>query len=255
MSEDLKHTHVCVDKIIPLKLDEKAEQVAIAENPNNAPASDPNANERLALVTRKMWKPGRTLRVSFLDGSNLMREKVKYYASVWMQYANVKLVFGDDEEAEIRISFRADPGSWSAVGTDALITDESWFPPGTPTMNYGWLTDASDDEEYSRVVVHEFGHALGCIHEHQGPKANIRWNKPVVYDYFHRSQGWSREDVDHNLFNRYSEEVTQFTNFDPKSIMIYHIPKEFTLDGVSYPTNTVLSQTDIDFIGRQYPKG
>jgi len=38
-----------------------------------------------------------------------------------------------------------------------------------PTMNYGWLKDDTDDVEYRRVVIHEFGHALGAIHEHQNP--------------------------------------------------------------------------------------
>lgn len=257
MSEDLKKIRFCVDKVVPLELAEKADEVAIAENPDNAPDVDldPAATDRLALVTRKMWRNGRTLRVCFLDGSAAMREKVLEKANVWTKYANIKFDLVDDEDAEIRISFQADPGSWSAVGTDALLTDADGFPPGTPTMNYGWLTEDTDDEEYSRVVIHEFGHALGCVHEHQGPRAKIKWNKPVVYRYFAESQGWSKEDVDFNLFDRYSEEITQFTEFDPESIMIYKIPKAFTLDGKTYPTNSVLSQTDIDFIRRQYPKG
>ena len=57
------------------------------------------------------------------------------------------------------IPMLADPGSWSAVGTDALI--ERYFPPYQPTMNFGWLKDDTDDQEYERVVVHEFGHVLG----------------------------------------------------------------------------------------------
>lgn len=252
MSEDIKNIHVCVDKRVPLELADKAEEVAIKENPANAPGKDPNANTKMALETRTMWKNGRTLRVHFLDGPSEAREKVKKYAKVWSEHANIRFDFVDDPDAEIRISFEADPGSWSAVGTDALLTE--WFPPGTPTMNFGWLTPDSDEEEYSRVVTHEFGHALGCIHEHQGPSANIRWNKPVVYRYFKESQDWSEEDVDNNLFDRYSQEQTQFTNFDPKSIMIYEIPAEFTLDGTSYPSNTRLSETDINFIGQQYPK-
>lgn len=33
-------------------------------------------------------------------------------------------------------------------------------------MHFGWLRDDTDDVEWRRVVVHEFGHALGAIHEH-----------------------------------------------------------------------------------------
>ena len=251
MDENIKNIHVCVDKRVPLDLADKAEAIAIKENPSNALGNDPNANTKMAVVRRSMWKNGRTLRVHFLDGVTEVQEKVQKYANVWSKYANIRFDFVNNLKAEIRISFEADPGSWSAVGTDALVAE--WFPPGTPTMNFGWLTQDTDDDEYSRVVTHEFGHALGCIHEHQGPAANIKWNKPVVYRYYKESQGWSEDDVDSNLFDRYSEEVTQFTKFDPKSIMIYEIPKEFTLNNKSYETNTKLSGTDIDFIGRQYP--
>ena len=47
-------------------------------------------------------------------------------------------------------------------------------------MNYGWLTPDSDDDELRRVVLHEFGHALGLIHEHQNPEGGIEWNEPAV---------------------------------------------------------------------------
>ena len=77
--------------------------------------------------------------------------------------------------AEIRITF--DPGnSWSTVGRDALLV-----PAGSPTINFGWFADVVTDKLVSRVtdqeirrtVLHEFGHALGFIHEHQSPAAGI----------------------------------------------------------------------------------
>ena len=251
MSEDLKKIHVCVDKVGPLS--EAVEKVAIAENPKNAPGEDPNANLKMALETRKIWKSGRTLRVSFLDGSPIQRAKVEKYARVWMEHANIKFDFVDDEDAEIRISFVADDGSWSAIGTDALVTDPGWFPPGTPTMNYGWLRDDSDDEEYSRVVVHEFGHALGCIHEHQHPEGGIPWDKPAVYRYYSGPPNyWSTQQVDVNLFQTYSRTVTQFSEFDRQSIMLYPISEELTVGSFSVGWNRELSSTDKAFIGTLY---
>ena len=41
-------------------------------------------------------------------------------------------------------------------------------------MNYGWIDADSPEEELRSVVLHEFGHALGLIHEHQNPLSGIR---------------------------------------------------------------------------------
>jgi hypothetical protein len=203
----------------------------------------------MALDTRKLWQPGRLLHVHFLEGEEVVKTKVEQIAHTWEQFANVKFVFGDDPEAEIRISFTHDPGSWSYLGTDALT-----IPQGQPTMNYGWLHPNTQNLEYNRVVTHEFGHALGCIHEHQNPAANIPWNKPAVYRYYGGTPNfWPPAKVDVNLFQKYSETITQFSAFDTQSIMLYPISKDLT-DGVfEVGWNTELSQTDKDFIASIYP--
>ncbi|MEZ4614045.1 MAG: hypothetical protein R2867_00825 [Caldilineaceae bacterium] len=106
----------------------------------------------LAALTGKLWSPGRTLRVRFLDGEAAIWQRVEPFAHQWSDYANIKFAFGNDPDAEIRISF-LQPGSWSYIGTDALS-----IPKDQPTMNFGWLKQATPNDEYSCVVTHEFGH-------------------------------------------------------------------------------------------------
>jgi hypothetical protein len=168
-----------------------------------------------------------------------------------MRHANISFDFRHTRDAEIRISFTVG-GSWSALGTDALVED--FFPPDEPTMNYGWLTSRSSDEDYSEVVLHEFGHALGMIHEHQNPVNRIRWNRRLIYQALGAPpNNWDQEMVDRNFFEVYSRTQTQFTAFDPKSIMLYTLPAEWTLDGLEFSRNVQLSDEDKRFIAARYP--
>lgn len=254
---DSEIIRACIDVALPPDVMIEAAQRAIAENPTNAAVvratpgigAGPIPPSLLAVVAGKRWRNGRTLRVRFLDGDPAVQARLQPYAHQWSDYASIKFVFGSDPDAEIRISFR-DKGSWSLIGTDALS-----HPTGLPTMNYGWLTPNTADDEYSRVVIHEFGHALGCIHEHSSPAADIPWNKEAVYRYYQGPpNNWSRADVDLNLFQRYSQAATQFTAFDKDSIMLYPIPKELTTGGFEVGWNRVLAPTDKAFIATIYPK-
>ena len=207
--------------------------------------------KRAAVEKMKLWENGRRLRVTFLDGLSDVQSKVTAIAKEWEAMTNLTLEFVNSGASQIRISFAEEGFSWSAVGTDALTV-----PSNEPTMNFGWLEPTTSTREYQRVVRHEFGHALGMIHEHQNPAAQgqIPWDKPKVYEYY-AQQGWSPADVDSNIFEVYSEESTNHTAFDPTSIMEYAIPDSLTVGSYSVGWNTELSTADVQFMRRQYPKG
>lgn len=205
---------------------------------------------RAAFERMKLWQNGRTLKVRFLDGKPGVQARVRDIAREWESIANLKLDFVDSGPAQIRISFAEKDFSWSTVGTDALGVAAS-----KPTMNYGWLEPDTELREYQRVVRHEFGHALGMIHEHQNPAAQgvIPWDKPRVYAYY-AQQGWDKGDVDSNIFDLYSEDSTNHSAFDPNSIMEYAIPDSLTLGSYSIGWNTEFSPLDVEFMRRQYPR-
>jgi serralysin len=163
--------------------------------------------------------------------------------------ANLRIQFVDDPDADLRIAFVQGDGSWSYLGTMC-----HQIPDPEPTMNYGWLTPDSSDDELHRVVAHEFGHALGLIHEHQNPDTPIDWNRAaVIADLSGPPNNWDEATIENNMFKRYDPDEVSTTPTDRMSIMMYPIPASWTNDGFSAELNKDLSETDKEFIRNAYP--
>lgn len=255
---DLNDLRLCVDRPIPETSAMDAAVLAMAENNENAPPDliiRPGAVVHpfeMALFTTKKWANGRKIGVRFLDGSKKQKAQTQKYAEVWEQYANIDFNFAAGAAAEIRISFR-EVGSWSALGTDCLATQS--FPKNKPTMNYGWLKDDTAEEEWRRVVLHEFGHALGAIHEHQNPSGGIKWNLAEVYRVFSGPpNNWDKAKIDFNIVQKYSMSQLNATKYDRKSIMLYAFPGNLIEGGAPTPNNNNISTADKKFIAEMYPK-
>ena len=205
---------------------------------------------RATEVGEKLWKIGATVRIKFLDGYPSIHEKVKRIAQDWVKDANIKFEFTQAADAEIRISFK-DWGSWSYRGTDCL-----GIPIDQPSMNFGWLDEQTDDEELRAVVLRQFGHALGLINEHQNPRADIPWNKSAVYAALSGPPNhWDKNRIEQHWFTKYTyEEVPEYRDFDPKSIMMLPIPNEWTIGNFEVERPKDLSASDKLLISKLYPQ-
>ncbi len=194
------------------------------------------------------WKPNTTLRVKFLNGSDRLHERVMERAKLWEEHCSIKFEESDDDDSEIRVLFNSSKTD-TKIGSDALT-----FPLDEPTMEYDFNTgENAPDNDMDRYVIHEFGHALGLIHEHFHPASNINWNKPRAIEFYKTRYGFSEHDSDLNLFREFIRNRIQYSAFDRDSIMIYPIDSSCTTDGTSFGRNTALSDEDKKFIGICYP--
>ena len=192
----------------------------------------------------KAWVNGSTLRVRFMGGTTAQQRVAREQASWWTEVANLKIVVDNAPNAEFRIAFDANDGAWSYVGTDCR-----GIPLNEPTMNLGFLDGGT--------AAHEFGHAIGLAHEHQNPAGGIQWNEEVVIRELAKSPNfWDEQTTRHNVLQRYTADQINGTVFDPKSIMLYFFPAEWTLNGIGTEANEVLSSVDKSFIAgaKMYPK-
>lgn len=206
---------------------------------------------KAALLKDAKWPVGSVITLRFLEGAPELQARVRKVAEEWTRLANLTFDWRADGRTDIRIAFKQGNGSWSYLGKQCRL-----IPEPKPTMNYGWLTPTSNDDELRRVVLHEFGHALGLIHEHQNPKnGGIAWNKAaVVNDLKGPPNNWDEATIENNMFKKYEVGAIIGTPPDPTSIMMYPIPRAWTKDGTQAGLNGELSQKDRDFIKTAYPK-
>ena len=208
-------------------------------NVSSGPSAPGTLSQGLAAVIPTLWDTGQTLRVRIDGFSSTDAATIQSIDRTWMNVVNINLVFvGANAAAEIRVAHGT--GNNSFVGRDNLDV-----PADQPTMRLFNVTQ--------RAILHEFGHALGWIHEHQSPVAGIKWDKPKVYAHSLTTQRWEKEKVDENLFKQYAASSTNYSAYDVDSIMHYTIDASLTTDGMGVTAKNSLSTTDTKYAREWYP--
>ncbi|KAE8244742.1 hypothetical protein A4X13_0g6310 [Tilletia indica] len=198
--------------------------------------------------------------VGRFKGNKIQQLKFHKFATEWERYANVSFERVEDvEDALIRVSFNPNDGSWSYVGNGCLKAKPTDGDDNDlPTLNLGEVdgTQATYTKRERATVLHECGHVLGLLHEHQTPAlggTSVK-NLEKVYHYY-EERGWSRERTKQQVIDVINKSsVSNFSQVDPHSIM--HYPSSKLITGLPYdvPYNTELSEMDKAYIVINYPR-
>ena len=176
-------------------------------------------------------------------------DMVKKYASVWETVANIHFKFVPYiSMANVKIGFDSQKPNSSKLGRRVLYKFVDKY-----TMNLQW-TNETKEEEFKRNILHEFGHVLGFIHEHQSPAGGIQWDTTKVFSYLTPPpNNLDRETIRKNVFEKYSSIRTNSSIYDSYSIMHYYFPPGYTTNSYFFTLNSELSKMDKDFAKMVYP--
>ncbi len=175
------------------------------------------------LIPDKRWPPGSQLTVWFLEGEPHWHELVKATAREWSRFGNISFNFTAEKPlsgSHIRISFNGYDGT--QLGKHESLTSTE------PTMRLASVSKPKLPLKYKkRIILHEFGHALGFEHEYRHPQ----WPYGPAWIEYQTQRCINKLGTDNNHVNGHcqtinrtlkEDDVWQFP-YDDQSIMNYPV--------------------------------
>lgn len=231
-----------------------------AQPPQTEPVLRPDLGPdrtRAILMARAKWANGTVLHYAFLNGGGDVggEEQLDEVRRAFQEWKDLGIGLdfrevSDPADAEVRIAFRSDDGSWSYIGRDALLIGVR-----EPTMSFGWDLTSPYGKATAR---HEIGHLIGFSHEHQNPFAGIVWDEEMVYaELGGPPNNWPRQTTFNNILRKLSPDEVIGSLWDPDSIMEYGFPPGLILQpenyrgGIDPPLS--LSALDKEHVLQWYP--
>ncbi|KAH8826792.1 hypothetical protein DL96DRAFT_1801670 [Flagelloscypha sp. PMI_526] len=215
------------------------------------PAASNDISTAISTRASIYWRPGDVISYSFISGTSAQHDKVIQTVTEWSKYANItfKQV---DSSGNVRISFDPGTANWSYIGVNCTLVANP-----QPTMNLGGVLDATSLTSWERsIILHEFGHVLGLVHEHRGAARGIpiHLDPNAMTNYYSSTFGeysiwWNPNATQLLVLDLYNEvDISNYADVDSTSIMLFPIPAEATLE----KTETILVNSELSNFDKAY---
>lgn len=171
--------------------------------------------------------------------------KILQVASEWTPHSGIKFTrVYNRNESDIRVSLKTQ-GFWSYIGSYAEKISKDKI-----TLSLDRIYLPQNESRFRNVILHEFGHALGLIHELQHPELKIPWKKKELFKFFLDTYSVDSNWVNKQVIDKYNSISGIYCKPDPASVMIYAIPEGLTENNAfvaDWPDS--LSALDKKYIG------
>ncbi|QDS75312.1 hypothetical protein FKW77_001531 [Venturia effusa] len=210
------------------------------------------------LKKAELWRNGSTLHylVQTKDVAQSLRDLLQTTLKLtWECYANIRFTeaidLADAKNADFRIHFGAGLSS-SPLGTRAKSA--------TTHINFDFgpnaLGEVTKESPIMRKILHEFGHLLGLIHEHQRPCSPLRFDLVLLrYIGARKDPNWAQSlKKDFLRMNHERIALLDLFPYDDFSIMQYNFDSLVAKSQTSQSKSHELSDKDKALMAYLYPK-